>query len=324
MRICVVGAGTIGSLFAGHLGRTSEVWILTRREDQARRLEADGLRVSGKSDFVAPVRATADPQSLPDVDLFIVCTKATDLDEAMSHLAGRSPEALVMTTQNGLGADEIVRRHGSWPVISAVTFMSGTRHSDSHVEYELDAPTWLGPGEPRPSRDVAFAVAELLVSAGLHAQAMDDVRPAQWSKLIFNATVNSISALTELPHDHHFGELEQRWSLGHLVRRLVDEGKRVAMGAGITLYEDPWEMNLHAVGRGESSEGAYRHNPSMLDDVLARRPTEVDFITGQLVLAGVRYGVETPLHLALYQLVKAKESAWVPTPPRGPAANVDS
>jgi len=312
MRICVVGAGAIGSLFAGHLGRTSEVWILTRREEQARELEAEGLRVSGKSEFITPVRATADSASLPVFDLAIVCTKATDLDEAMSHLAGLSPEAVIMTTQNGLGAEEIVRRHGSWPVISAVTFMSGTRHSDSHVEYELDAPTWLGPGEQGPSRDTAFAVAELLVDSGLHAQAMDDVRPAQWSKLIFNATVNSISALTELPHDHHFREQDELWSLGNLVLRLVDEGKRVAKGAGIELYEDPWEMNLHAVGRGETSDGAYRHNPSMLDDVLTRRPTEIDFITGQLVQAGIRYGVEVPLHLALYQLVKAKESAWAP------------
>jgi 2-dehydropantoate 2-reductase len=108
------------------------------------------------------------------------------------------------------------------------------------------------------------------------------------------------------------------------VLRLVDEGKRVAMGAGIELYEDPWEMNLHAVGRGETSDGAYRHNPSMLDDVLARRPTEIDFITGQLVQAGIRYGVEVPLHLALYQLVKAKESAWAPLALSGREVVVDS
>ena len=142
MRICVVGAGAIGSLFAGHLGRTTEVWILTRREEQARSLEAEGLRVSGKSEFIAPVRATADPGSLPVFDLAIVCTKATDLDEAMSHLAGLSPEAVIMTTQNGLGAEEIVRRHGSWLVISAVTFMSGTRHSDSLGQLQIAPQTW--------------------------------------------------------------------------------------------------------------------------------------------------------------------------------------
>lgn len=324
MKICVVGAGAIGGLFAGHLARSSDVWILTRREEQARALRSQGIRISGKAEFMVQVQATADPKALPLFDLAIVCTKATDLGEAMSRLGGLAPQAVIMTTQNGLGAEEVVRRHGAWPVISAVTFMSGTRHSDSHVEYELDAPTWLGPWEAGRVRDTVTAVADLLVGAGLRAEAMDDVRPAQWSKLIFNATVNSISALTELPHDHHFREEDELWGLGNLVRRLVDEGKQVASAAGIPLYEDPWEMNLHAVRRGETDGGAYGHNPSMLDDVLSRRPTEVDFITGQLVQAGIRHCVEVPLHLALYQLVKAKESRWVPSPGIDRGGNLDS
>ena len=51
----------------------------------------------------------------------------------------------MMTVQNGIGSEEVVQRHGDWPIVSGVTFMSGTRHSDTHVEYELDTPTWLGP-----------------------------------------------------------------------------------------------------------------------------------------------------------------------------------
>ncbi|MHB8332626.1 MAG: 2-dehydropantoate 2-reductase N-terminal domain-containing protein, partial [Candidatus Dormibacteria bacterium] len=81
----MVGAGAIGSLFAGHLGQSTEVWILTRRDEHARALRKEGLRVSGKAQFVAQVMATADPKSLPVFDLAIVCTKATDLDEAMAR-----------------------------------------------------------------------------------------------------------------------------------------------------------------------------------------------------------------------------------------------
>lgn len=323
MRVCVVGAGTIGSLFAAHLARNNEVWVLTRREEQARALETNGLRISGMSEFSASVRATADSSSLPPFDLAIISTKATDLDEAMATLSGLSSRALIMTTQNGLGAEDIVARYGAWPIITAVTFMSGTRHSDSHVEYELDAPTWLGPGKHGPSNIMIQEIAELLLASGLKAEAMDDVRPAQWSKLIFNATVNSISAVTELPHDRRFGDESDLASLGSLVRQLMDEGKQVAIGSGIALYEDPWEMNLQAIRRGESNHGSYRHNPSMLDDVLARRPTEVDFITGELVRAGIRCGVTAPLHLALYRLVKAKESAWFQPAPDVLAANLD-
>ena len=312
MRVFVVGGGVIGSLFAAHLARVSEVWVLTRREGHAEALNRDGLRVSGKSEFVAELSATANPEELPPFELAIVCTKATDLDSAIARMA-RSipPSAVMMTTQNGLGAETIIQRHGSWEIIAGVTFMSGIRHSDTYVEYELDTPTWIGPGEPAPSWETVVEVAELIEKAGLKVQAMEDVRPAQWSKLIFNATVNVVSALTELSHNRHFREEDQLWSLGHLVHELMEEGKQVADAAGIALYEDPWEMNLHAVRRGETDSGAYRHLPSMLEDVLARRPTEVDFITGELVKTGIRYGVSTPLHLALYRLIKAKESAWV-------------
>ncbi len=310
-RVVVVGAGAIGSLYAGHLARTCEVCVVTRREEHAERLRREGLRVSGKADFVAPLDATADAASLGPFDLAIVATKANDVAGAVSRLAGSSPGAVVMTSQNGLGADQVVASVGPWRVLSAVTFMSGIRHDDRHVEYELDAPTWLGPGSARPAAaSTAREVGALLVSAGLKATAFDDVRPALWSKLIFNATVNSVSALTLLPHDRHFRLEDDLADLGGLVRGLVEEGKAVAARAGIELLEDPWEMNLEAVRRGETAGGAYRHLPSMLEDVLAGRPTEVDHITGALVREGVRLGVGTPLHLALYRLVRAREAAY--------------
>ena len=129
-----------------------------------------------------------------------------------------------MTVQNGLGAEEVVGARGDWPLLSSVTFMSGTRHSDWEVEYVLDTATWIGPYRGTTPA-IAREVAELIVSSGLKAEAFDDLRPAQWSKLIFNATVNAVAALTELPHDFHFAEIENLGDLGLLVRDLVDEGK---------------------------------------------------------------------------------------------------
>ena len=302
-RVCVVGAGVIGSLFAAHLARVAEVVVLTRREEHARALNELGLRVSGRSDFVAHVTASTDRSSLGDVDLAIVATKATEVDAAAARLAGRLAGAAVMTVQNGLGAEELVRRHGDWPLISAVTFMSGTRHSDTHVEYILDTETWLGPHGDTPF-ELVQEVAELIVRGGLRAVALPDLRPAQWSKLIFNATVNSVSALTGLPHDEHFAARERRSDLGHLVYELVAEGKRVAAAAGVELHDDPWEMNVLATQRGSA------HYPSMLEDVEARRPTEIELITGALVREAERTGVDAPLHTALYRLVKAREASY--------------
>jgi 2-dehydropantoate 2-reductase len=304
-RVCVVGAGVIGSLYAAHLARVAEVSVLTRREEHAHALDEQGLRVSGKSDFVARVTATADVDALPDFELGILATKATELETAAARLAGRFPGATLMTVQNGLGAEEIVRRFGGWSLVSAVTFMSGTRHGDAHVEYVLETETWLGPYETTPF-ETAEAVAELLVRSGLKALALPDVRPAQWSKLIFNATVNGVAALTGLPHDAHFAERTEPWHLGHLVQELVEEGRRVAAAAEVMLRDDPWQMNVLATRHGSS------HFPSMLEDVEARRPTELELINGSLVREARRAGVEAPLHEAVYALVDAKQSSYFP------------
>jgi 2-dehydropantoate 2-reductase len=299
----VVGAGVIGSLFAGHLAREAEVSVLTRRREHADKLNAEGLRVSGRVDFTATVTASDDPGDLEPADLAIVATKAPGLEPAVDAMAGHFEGATVMPVLNGLGAEEVVRRRGEWPIVSAVTFMSGTRHDDRHVEYILDTPTWLGPYEDTPAETVE-EIAALIERSGLKAEALPDLRPAQWSKLIFNATVNAVAALTGLPHDRHFAELDDPTDLGHLVRELVDEGKRVAAAAGVELHDDPWEMNVLATRRGSA------HFPSMLEDVEARRPTEVDLITGSLVREAERLGVPVPLHQALYRLIKAREASW--------------
>ena len=303
-RVVVAGAGSIGSLLAAHLARVADVTVLTRREEHAAALREQGLRVSGRGDFTAQLGATADPAGLPaDAVLAILACKSTDLEPLAARLEGTLAHAAAMTIQNGLGAEEIVAAHGEWPLLSAVTFMSGTRHGDAHVEYVLDTATWIGPFRGTTEAD-AQRVAELVEAGGLKAQAFPDLRPAQWSKLIFNATVNGVAALTGLPHDFHFAQTEGLSDLGHLVRDLVDEGKSVAAAAGVELHDDPWEMNVHATQRG------HRHFPSMLEDVEARRPTEVELINGALVREAEQADVPVPLQTAVYRLVKAREASY--------------
>ena len=302
--VVVAGAGSIGSLLAAHLARVADVTVLTRREEHASALREQGLRVSGRGDFTARLDATTDPAALPaGAELAILSCKSTDLEPLAARLEGKLAGATVMTIQNGLGAEEIVAGYGGWPLLSAVTFMSGTRHGDAHVEYVLDTATWIGPYRGT-TEDDARRVAELIEAGGLEAAAFPDLRPAQWSKLIFNATVNGVAALTGLPHDFHFARTEEPSDLGYLVRDLVAEGKAVAAAAGVELHDDPWEMNVLATQRG------HRHFPSMLEDVEARRPTELESINGALVREARRLGVPVPLQTALYRLVQAREASY--------------
>ena len=277
--------------------------MLTRRREHADRLNTDGLRVSGKTDYQARVTATDDPDALPPFDVAIIATKASGLEAAARALDGRFPEATIVTVLNGIGAEEVVRAHGEWPIVSGVTFMSGTRHADTHVEYILDTETWLGPFEDTPFA-VVRDIASTIVEAGLKADALPDLRPAQWSKLIFNAAVNPTAALTGLPHDYHFAQEGDPGDLGHLVHGLVDEGRAVAAAAGIELHDDPWEMNVLATKRGSA------HYPSMLEDVDTQRQTEIELITGSLVREAGRHDVPVPLHSLLYGLVRGKEASW--------------
>jgi len=131
---------------------------------------------------------------------------------------------------------------------------------------------------------------------------LPDARPAQWSKLIFNASVNGVSALTGLPHSPHFADELEVSSLGHLLHELIEEGKEVAAAAGIQLHDDPWEMNK--IG------AMTNHPPSMLYDIRHQSPTEVDFLSGAITREAMRAGVQAPLHTAVYRLIKGKEASW--------------
>jgi len=302
--VCVIGCGAIGSLYAVHLARVAEVWAFVRREEHARALNREGLQVSGAHGFHVSLKATTRPDEVPNCELGIVATKATQVADSIAPVGHRFDQGAIISAQNGLGSEEIIAAHTRGQVIRGTTFMSGTKHSDTHVQYELATATWLGPYEPGGTPyAVVKEAADLIVAGGLKAEALQDARPAQWSKLIFNASVNGVSALTGLPHSPHFAEGSQFSDLGHLLHDLIREGKRVAEAVGVKLHEDPWEMNK--IG------AMTNHPPSMLYDIRRQLPTEVDFLSGAIAREANRVGVPAPMHTAIYRLIKGREASWV-------------
>jgi len=302
-RTCIVGCRAIGPLYAAHLARVAEVGAFGRGEDHALALNRDGLRVSGKHEFHVSLKATWRAAEVPDCDFAIVATKARQVEESFAPVGHHFDQGVVLSAQNGLGSEEIIAEHTRGQIIRGTTFMSGTRHSDTHVQYELDMATWMGPFEPRHTPfSLVKEAADLIVAGGLKAEALPDARPAQWSKLIFNASFNAVSALTGLPHSPQFADESRPSSLGHLLHKLINEGKRVAKEAGVQLHEDPWEMNK--IG------AMTNHPPSMLYDVRHELPTEVDFLSGAIACEARRSGIPAPLHTAVYQLIKGKEASW--------------
>jgi 2-dehydropantoate 2-reductase len=300
----VVGCGAVGSLFAANLAQLDdvEVWAYDVSKAHVDAINARGLRLTGAGDVVGRLTATADPAALPPCDFGIVATKSMHTDGAVAATAHAFTDGAVATVQNGVGNEEVVARHVA-RVIRGTTFPAGKIIEPGVVQWDVKGETTLGPFEPRPADAEAIAqLADACTRGGMPTGAVPDARPAQWRKVIFNAATNPVGALTGLTH----GRVCERPDLRALVSALVDEGKAVAAAQGIVLDADPEELIDHAA----KPEVAYDHKASMLQDVEARRATEIDFLNGGIGRFGRELGVPTPRHDAITQLVKALEASW--------------
>ena len=304
MRVCIVGCGAVGSLFAANLARLEdvEVWAYDLDRDHVDAMNRDGLRLSGAEDVVGPVRATGDAAELPPCDVGIVATKAMHTDAAIAATAAAFAQGAVASVQNGVGNEETIARHVE-RVIRGTTFPAGRLVEPGHVRWEVKGDTTFGPFEPSPAPAADIArLADACTRAGLPTAAVPDARGPQWRKVIFNAATNPVGALTRLSH----GRVCERPPLRRLVTGLVDEGKAVAGAQRIELDADPEELIDHAA----RPDVAYDHKASMLQDVEAHRATEVDYLNGGIARFGREHGVPTPLNDALTALVKGLEASW--------------
>jgi 2-dehydropantoate 2-reductase len=304
MRVCVVGCGAVGSLFAANLGRLDdvEVWAYDVSQAHVDAINEVGLRLVGAGEVVGRVRATTDASDLPACDFGIVATKAMYTDAAVAATAHAFGDGAVASVQNGVGNEEVIARHVP-RVIRGTTFPAGKILEPGVVQWDVKGDTTLGPFEPQPaSPEEIERLAEACTRGGMPTLAVADARPAQWRKVIFNASTNPIGALTGLTH----GRVCERPDLRALVSGLVGEGKAVAAAQGITLDADPEELIDHAA----RPDVAYDHKASMLQDVEARRATEIDFLNGGIARFGRDLGVPTPLNDTVTRLVKALEESW--------------
>src|SRR5262245_7944971 len=206
------------------------------------------------------------------------------------------------SVQNGVGNEEAIAEHVP-RVIRGTTFPAGKILEPGVVQWDVKGDTTLGPFEARPApMDEVERLADACTRAGMPATAVEDARGPQWRKLIFNAATNPVGALTGLTH----GRVCENPELRAFVSGLVDEGKAVAAAQGIELDEDPETLIDYAA----RPEVAYDHKASMLQDVEARRQTEVDFLNGGIVRFGREHGVPTPLNEAVTALIKGLERSW--------------
>lgn len=301
MRVCVVGCGAVGSLFAAALAQLDDVavWAYDLDEAHVRAINERGLRISGAGELVGRVRATTRAEDLPACDFGIVAVKSMYTDAAVAAAAHAFADGgAVCSVQNGAGNEELIAKHVR-EVIRGTTFPAGHVVEPGQVGWDTKGDTHIGPFEPSPAPMAKVeALADACTRGGMPTHALADARGAQWRKLIFNAASNAIGALTGLTHGR-IAEPPTR----DLAWAVMAEGRAVSGAQGIVLDRSPEELFDFAARK----EVAYDHKPSMLQDVEAGRATEIDFLNGAIVSFGERHGVEAPLNRALTALVKGLE-----------------
>jgi 2-dehydropantoate 2-reductase len=301
-RICVVGCGAIGSLYAAHLASLDdvEVWAVDPWAEHIDAINAGGLRVVGRDEFTAPVQARTSADDVPPCELGIVATKAEHTHAAVAACAAVFADAAVASVQNGLGNEEVLAELVP-RVIRGTILPAGAVIEPGVVRYDAPGDTWLGPFEPRPaSMDEVSLLADLLTKSGLPCHALEDARGPQWDKVIFNSATSPLAALTGLA----VGPVCSDPLLRGQVDVLIAEAQAVCAALGIGTSADPAALVEEAI------EIAYDHKPSMLQDVLARRRTEVDVLNGGVAAQGRLAGVPTPRHDAMVALVHGLELSW--------------
>lgn len=303
-KIVVVGPGAVGCLFAGMLSRCGEVWLLDHDPARAKRIVSQGgIFCEGMETWNAKVPVTAETGDIGTADLIIMCTKSFHTGEALMHARSLIGEqTTVLSVQNGIGNVELIHKIvGEERTVAGVTHQAAVLKGEGRIQHTFNGPTVIGALKNKRAEEQAKKIKTLLTKAGMKVKVSDNISGLLWSKLIINAGINALSAVTCLEN----GGLLECQEARDVMAAAVEEAARIAKRKRIQLlYEDPVKQVVLACRN-------FRYNrSSMLQDVLKKKRTEVDFINGVIVAEGRKYKIATPVNETLLRLVKTLEQTY--------------
>ncbi len=303
MKIAIVGPGAMGCLFAGLLVEAGQkdVWLLDKHEGRAREITKNGLKIDGigGSRSISGIRSTANPQEIGIADLILIFVKSYDTAEAAhSILRVVGINTTILTLQNGLtNINTISEILGAERVIAGITSHGATMLGTGHIRHAGVGETTIGELEGGESAGTKH-IADVLSSAGFQTIISRSIHSSIWAKLIINAAINPLTAITKLKNGALLGYNEVRKLLG----MTAEEAARVALARQISLPYDSAISAVEAVCKATSANVS-----SMLQDVLRHKRTEIDAINGAIVNEAKKAGIEAPINETLTYLVKGIE-----------------
>lgn len=306
MKVVIVGPGAMGCLFGALFTKKkqAEVWLLDNDSKRAKTISESGIIVEGMGQtFTTKVNITSRIKDIPQCDLVILCVKSYDTETVAKTIEPLlSEDTNVLTLQNGLGNIEMIAEIvGFDRVLGGVTANGATLMADGHIRFAGKGETVIGKIGGRltvPMRSIR----ELFNKSGFSTRLSKDINGLIWSKLVINVGINALSAITRLNN----GRLIESPGTREILSLVVTEAVKVAKKKRIKLIHDDPIQKVESVCRATANNLS-----SMLQDILKKKKTEVDYINGAIVRQGKSLGIKTPANVILTDLVKSIESAYV-------------
>jgi len=305
LKIAVVGPGALGCLVAGFLKQRTkeEVWLYDRLEERSVRIRDNSIKIEGISGpYTVKVNVSANSKEIGPCDLVIICVKSYSTEDACKDIKELVAEnTSILTIQNGIGNMQILNDHfGAEKVIGGITNHGSTLLGVGHVRHAGRGDTIIGKADGRLSGALKN-VAAVLTKAGFETKISKDIDAVIWSKLIINVGINALTAATRLNN----GRLVEYEECRELLRSAVQEAVKIVKRKRIKLaYDDPIQK-VESVCKATATNVS-----SMLQDVLNKKRTEIDFINGAVVRQGKALGIPTPVNEVLTNLVRTIEKSY--------------
>ena len=293
MKIAVMGAGAVGCYYGGLLARAGHAVTLIGRPIHVEAIRHNGLRLqTADADLHLPLAASTEPAAVCDAEIVLCCVKTADTASAAAAMAPfLSPDAVIVSLQNGIENPDLLRAQLRQDVLPAAVYVATEMAGDGHVRHHGAGQLVIGQS-PR-----SHEVADLFIAAGIPVELSDNIQGVLWTKLIVNCAYNALSAITALP----YGQLVQHAGVEQVLCDIVDECLAVAAKAGITPVGDVREgvQRIPRIMPNQTSSTA--------QDLKRGRKSEIDHLNGCIVHKGEELGVPVPVNRVLHTLVRLFE-----------------
>jgi 2-dehydropantoate 2-reductase len=305
-RIAVVGVGAMGSVYAGLFAEAGyDTSVVDVWRDHIDAIAANGLRLDGASGnrVIAGLTAVLDIADLGPIDLYVIATKADGVAAAASQVAKvKSPDALVLTIQNGLGAGERIAKYMSVEnvLLGVAEGFGASIKGPGHIHHNAMRQIRIGEMNGGVTDRLVW-VESLWQGAGFKAKAFDDIHQLVWEKFICNVMCSAPATVFECTIGELFSD---------------DDRRRVALGCMLEAYKIGRARGIafsfdDAVAYGTKFAADMPNaNPSMRLDHLAGKRSEIDAINGMVPVLGRELGIDTPYNDTLVAIVRAREAQF--------------